>query len=224
MFARIAPSYDKLNRIMTFGQDHKWRDEAAQALALSSDAIILDLGSGTGDMISEILRHYPEATVVGIDFTTEMIQIGRSRKELDGVLWIIADVQSLPFAQSTFDGAISAFLMRNLVEVTPTIAEQYRVLREGGRLVCLETTPPQRNPLYHLTSFYLNRVIPLLGAIFSRDMEAYTYLSISTANFITPENLAMKLISIGFHQVSFVTRMFGMIATHIATKPKPFKH
>ena len=224
MFARIAPSYDKLNRIMTFGQDLKWRNEAAQALALSSDAMILDLGSGTGDMIFEILRHYTEATVVGADFTSEMVQIGRNRKELNGVSWIIADVQSLPFAQSTFDGTISAFLMRNLDEVTPTIAEQYRVLREGGRLVCLETAPPQRNPLYHLKSFYLKRVIPLLGAIFSQDMEAYTYLSISTANFIKPEKLVKKITSVGFRQVSFVPWMSGMIAIHIATKPKPSGH
>jgi demethylmenaquinone methyltransferase/2-methoxy-6-polyprenyl-1,4-benzoquinol methylase len=220
MFARIAPSYDKLNRIMTFGQDLKWRKEAAQALALSPDAAILDLGSGTGDMLFEILQHYPEATVVGTDFTTAMVQIGRNRKELDGVSWIIADAQSLPFAQSTFDGTISAFLMRNLDEITPTILEQYRVLREEGRLVCLETSPPQRNPLHHITSFYLNNIIPLLGAIFSRDMEAYTYLSVSTANFITPENLANKLTSIGFRQVHFVMRMFGMIAIHIAKKSK----
>jgi demethylmenaquinone methyltransferase/2-methoxy-6-polyprenyl-1,4-benzoquinol methylase len=206
---------------MTFGQDQKWRNEAAQALALHSDAIILDLGSGTGDMIFEILQNYPEATVVGTDFTIEMVQIGRNREELDGVSWIIADVQSLPFAQSTFDGTTSAFLMRNLDKITPTIAEQYRVLHEDGRLVCLETTPPKRNPLYHLTSFYLNRVIPLLGAIFSRDKEAYTYLSVSTANFIPPEKVSERFSAIGFSQVSFVPRMFGMIAIHTAKKPRP---
>jgi demethylmenaquinone methyltransferase/2-methoxy-6-polyprenyl-1,4-benzoquinol methylase len=179
------------------------------------------LGSGTGDMIHEILRIYPDSKVVGIDFTAEMIQIGRTRKELDSVWWIIADVQSLPFPPSTFDGTSSAFLMRNLHDVIPALKEQYRILRDEGQLVCLETTPPQRNLLYAFVRFYLNRFIPLLGGLISRDMDAYTYLANSTAHFLTPESLAEKLTLIGFRHVKFSRRMFGVIAIHTAEKSKP---
>ncbi|OGO19296.1 MAG: hypothetical protein A2Z14_03640, partial [Chloroflexi bacterium RBG_16_48_8] len=171
MFARIAPSYDKLNRIMTFRQDLKWRKEAAQALALSPESTLLDLGSGTGGMLVEVLQNYPESTIVGVDFTPEMIRFGRSRKDLKGVLWVIADVHNLPFPPAVFHGTISAFLMRNLPEVGATFQEQYRVLCNGGRLVCLETAPPPRNALHVLTNLYLTRVIPLLGGLISRDVE-----------------------------------------------------
>jgi demethylmenaquinone methyltransferase/2-methoxy-6-polyprenyl-1,4-benzoquinol methylase len=220
MFMRIAPSYDRLNRIMTFGQDRKWRNEAARALAVTSGAIILDLGSGTGDMIFEILRNYPKVTVVGIDFTSEMVQIGLSRMKSNRASWIIADVQSLPFPRSTFDGTISAFLMRNLTSVGPALKEQYRVLRDGGRLVCLDTSPPPRNLLYFLTYFYLNRVIPFMGGLISHDMDAYSYLAISTANFLTPDELAEEIRTNGFCDVRFVRRMFGTIAIHIAEKAR----
>jgi demethylmenaquinone methyltransferase/2-methoxy-6-polyprenyl-1,4-benzoquinol methylase len=218
MFARIARSYDRLNRIMTLGQDIKWRKEAVQMLSLSTDAIVLDLGSGSGDMLLEVLQQYPKSTVVGVDITPEMVQIGRTREGLKGAQWVIANVQALPFASSTFDGTISAFLMRNLADVDSTFKEQYRVLRDPGKLVCLETSPPQKNPLHFFINFYLTKFIPNLGRIFARDKDAYTYLASSTVNFISPKHLVQKLVSTGFVDVRFVQRMFGVIAIHTARK------
>jgi demethylmenaquinone methyltransferase/2-methoxy-6-polyprenyl-1,4-benzoquinol methylase len=218
MFARIVRSYDKLNRMMTFGQDIKWRKEAAQILSLSSDAVVLDLGSGTGDMLLEVLRQFPKSTVIGVDITPEMVQIGRKREGLETVLWVIANVQALPFAPSTFNGTISAFLMRNVAEVHPVFEEQHRVLCDQGRLVCLETSPPRRNPLHFLINLYLTKFIPILGGIIARDADAYAYLASSTVNFFTPEELSEKLASIGFVEVNFIQRMFGVIAIHSARK------
>jgi demethylmenaquinone methyltransferase/2-methoxy-6-polyprenyl-1,4-benzoquinol methylase len=219
MFARIAQSYDMLNRIMTFGQDMKWRREAVQALAVHPGGRILDLGSGTGDILFEALQTYPQSTVVGVDITPEMVQIGRRRKELDKALWVIADVQNLPFAPSTFHGTISAFLLRNLSEVSPILKEQLRVLCDGGKLVCLETTPAPKSPLSFITRLYLKRMIPILGSLIAQDMDAYTYLANSTTNFIPAEILVEKLTFVGFLEVNFTRRMFGMIAIHIAKKP-----
>jgi demethylmenaquinone methyltransferase/2-methoxy-6-polyprenyl-1,4-benzoquinol methylase len=218
MFARIAPSYDRLNRIMTFGQDMKWRKEAAQMLSLSTDAVVLDLGSGSGDMLLEVLQQYPKSTVIGMDITPEMVQISRNREGLKSALWVIANVQSLPFASSTFDGTISAFLMRNLEDVGPAFEEQYRILRDAGRLVCLETSPPKRNPLHFLVGLYLTKFIPILGGIFARNKDAYAYLASSTVSFLSPEHLVGKLVSTGFAEVRFIQRMFGVIAIHTARK------
>ena len=218
MFARIAQSYNMLNRIMTFGQDMKWRKEAVQALDVPPDGRILDLGSGTGDVLYEALQTYPQSTAVGVDITLEMVQIGRRRKELDRALWVIADVQNLPFAPSIFNGTISAFLIRNVSEVCPTLKEQLRVLCDGGKLVCLETTPASKSPLSFFTSLYLKRIIPILGRLIAQDMDAYTYLADSTTDFIPAERLVEKLISIGFLEVNFIRRMFGMVAIHTAKK------
>ncbi len=196
----------------------KWRKEAIQALELPIGATVLDLGSGTGDMLFEILQHYPSSTVVGVDFTPEMVQIGRRRKGLERVLWVIADVQNLPFPHSTFNGTSSAFLMRNLFDVNPAFKEQNRVLCDEGRLVCLETTPPPKKPLNLLKHFYLKLVIPIWGGLISKDLDAYAYLADSTIKFLTPEKLAERIISSGFCEVRFIRRMFGMVAIHIARK------
>jgi demethylmenaquinone methyltransferase/2-methoxy-6-polyprenyl-1,4-benzoquinol methylase len=218
MFGRIANSYDRLNRIMTFRQDPKWRKEAARKLGSNPKTFLLDLGSGTGDMLMELWKNSPESTIVGLDFTPEMIQIGKKRKGLKKIHWVIADALHLPFPASSFHGTISAFLMRNLSKVDPVVFEQHRVLCHDGRLVCLEATPPQRNPFYIFVKFYLTYIIPLLGRLISRDLEAYTYLSSSIAEFIDPHCFAQKIESAGFHDVQFARHMLGTIAIHEGTK------
>jgi len=218
MFARISRSYDKLNRIMTFGQYLKWRKEAVRRLTLPPESIILDLGSGTGDLLAQVLRNYPKSTIVGVDFTPEMIQLARNRSDLQRVLWVIADVHDLPFRPSIFNGTISAFLMRNLPKVGPAFQEQYRVLRDSGRLVCLETSPLPKKAWYFLPYLYITQIIPLLGRLISRDEEAYSYLSHSMIGFVKPEELSKELITIGFSEVEFIQRMFHSIAIHTARK------
>lgn len=218
MFAQIATTYDKLNRMMTFRQDLKWREEAANSLDLNPKAIILDLGSGTGDMLLALIKTYPHSTVIGVDFTPEMIQLGRTRKELEKALWVIADANHLPFSHSSFNGTTSAFLMRNLPEVDPVFKEQHRILRDDGKMVCLETTPPKKKPINLFPKLFLNFVIPFLDRLVSRDLKAYSYLAISTSEFIEPEDLAQKLHSAGYCNIQFVQRMMGTIAIHKATK------
>ena len=218
MFGRIASSYDKLNRIMTFRQDLKWRKEAARKLGSNPEAIYLDLGAGTGDTLLEVRRNSPGSTVVGLDFTPEMIQLGRKRKDLRGALWVLADAHHLPFPPCSFQGTMSAFLMRNLPQVDPVFKEQHRVLCTDGRLICLEATPPQRSPLSYLVKLYMKYVIPFLGRLISRDSEAYTYLSISIAEFLDPDYLSQKIKAAGFRDVQFTRHMMGTIAIHQATK------
>lgn len=218
MFAQIALTYDKFNRMMTFRQDLKWRKEAADSLDLNPKATILDIGSGTGDMLLAVIKAYPESTVIGIDFTPEMIQLGCTRKDLEKALWVIADANHLPFSHSSFNGTISAFLMRNLPEVDPVLKEQHRILSEDGKMVCLETTPPKKKPLNLLPKLFLNFVIPFLDRLVLRDLKAYSYLAISTSEFIQPEDLAKKMDAAGYCNIQFVRRMIGAIAIHKATK------
>ncbi len=218
MFGRIAHRYDLLNRLMTVGQDVVWRKQAITELALLPNAIVADLGSGTGDIAFEIAQRYPDAFVIASDFTPEMVAVGRQRPGGDTVHWVIADAQYLPFAPTCLDGVVSGFLLRNVPDVDQTLAEQYRVLKPGGRVASLDTSPPQDNWLRPFLEFHLHTIIPLLGRLVAGDAEAYTYLPSSTEKFLTAETLAARFQQAGFKAVGFVRRMFGTVGIHWGSK------
>jgi demethylmenaquinone methyltransferase/2-methoxy-6-polyprenyl-1,4-benzoquinol methylase len=219
MFGRIAPRYDLLNRLMTFGLDRTWRVGLIRRLDLPAAPRVLDLGAGTGDLAFEALNQRPAARLVAVDFTPEMMRIGQRRAGAERVQWVVADAARLPFAPSAFDAAVSGFLLRNVPEVHGVLSEERRVLRPGGRVGSLDTTPPSRSWLRPLLTFHLHTVIPLLGRIFASDSEAYTYLPQSTERFVEAGALAARMVDAGFRDVSFARRMLGTIALHWGTRP-----
>jgi demethylmenaquinone methyltransferase/2-methoxy-6-polyprenyl-1,4-benzoquinol methylase len=219
MFARIAERYDLLNRLMTFGQDRVWRRIAVQRLRLESNSLVLDIGSGTGDLAFETLRQQPDAQVVAADFTPEMLHVGKSRSGEDKLQWVIADSRHLPFASDRFDGLVSGFLLRNVTNLPQALLEQVRVLKPGGRWVSLETTPPAANWLRPLLRLHLRWVIPALGRWVAGDPEAYRYLPNTTEAFLTADALSDSLRQAGLVQVAFQRRMLGTIAIHWGVLP-----
>lgn len=214
MFGRIAHRYDLLNRLMTFGQDIRWRKEAIRKLGLRPGAVVLDAGSGTGDIAFKIAKQYPDALVVASDFTAEMVLVGKDRRRGETVAWVIADAQDLPFDKETFNGVISGFLLRNVPDVNQALTEQYRVLVSGGWAASLDTSPPPKNILRPFLQFHLHYIIPFLGRLIAGDSEAYTYLPDSTENFLTAEDLGGRFEQAGFGGVGFVRRMFKTIGIH----------
>jgi demethylmenaquinone methyltransferase/2-methoxy-6-polyprenyl-1,4-benzoquinol methylase len=214
MFARIAGRYDLLNRLMTFGRDRAWRREVVQRLQPRAGTRVLDAGSGTGDLALEILRRQPGTSVTAADLTIEMVKIGRTRPGGAQVHWVVADAQHLPFRARSFDGVVSGYLLRNVPDVTQTLAEQERVSAPGARFVALDTTPPRRNLIYPFMKFYLRRVIPALGTLITGDSAAYRYLPETTEHFLSAEALAEKISAAGFSEVHFRRRMFGSMAIH----------
>jgi demethylmenaquinone methyltransferase/2-methoxy-6-polyprenyl-1,4-benzoquinol methylase len=218
MFGRIAPHYDLLNRIMTLGQDVRWRKEAVYRLEITEKAFLLDVGSGTGDIAREIIHQYPGACVVACDFTQEMVVIGKSRSSNGRIDWVIADAMNLPFQKDSFNGVISGFLLRNVADITQTISEQYRVLRVNGKMVVLDTTPPKAGFLHPFIEFHLHYIIPLLGRMIAGDADAYKYLPDSTENFLDGEALANRMTEAGYKKVAFVRRMVDTMAIHWGEK------
>jgi demethylmenaquinone methyltransferase/2-methoxy-6-polyprenyl-1,4-benzoquinol methylase len=219
MFDRIAPRYDLMNRLMTFGQDLRWRRHAVRALQLPPLGRVLDLGAGTGDLAREVLRQQPGAHIVAADFSRRMIAIGRRRPSGGEIAWVVSDAHHLPFAPAAFDGVVSGFLLRNVHDLPRALDEQRRVLKAGGRLVALDTSPIPPGPLRPLLRFHLHRVIPWVGRLVTGEGEAYNYLPQSTDSFHPPPVLAEKILAAGFHRVSFTLHMFRTVALHTAIGP-----
>ena len=223
MFSEIAPRYDLMNRLMTFGQDVRWRSLVIRRAEIPHGGRLLDLGSGTGDLALEALNQYPECAPLAADFTLEMMQAGRSRRSGQRAgsqfpEWCAADAARLPFMDESFDAVVSGFLMRNLPEVLVSLSEQHRVLVPGGRIVILDTTPPPRQIFAPLVRFHMFRVIPTLGEIITGSSAAYTYLPESTDRFLEPECLAQRIFEAGFWEVAFQRLMFGTVAIHWGVK------
>lgn len=218
MFNRIAPRYDLMNRLMTGGQDLRWRWDVIRRARLGPHARLLDLGAGTGDLAREALRQHPDCTALAADFTLGMMRAGQKRPPpLPD--WSAADALALPFDGGQFDAVVSGYLLRNVSNLPLALREQLRVLKPGGWLVSLDTTRPGKNLLTPFITFYLRAVIPLLGWLVTGQRDAYTYLPSSTENFLRAEELAAYLTDAGFKEVGFQRRMFGTMAIHWGRKP-----
>lgn len=218
MFEHIARRYDLMNRLMTFGQDLRWRREVIKQAQLRDGGRLLDLGAGTGDLSYAALHHQPGCQVIAADFTLQMMRVGRRRPHSGSIAWIAADALNLPFPDRVFDAVVSGFLLRNVVDLPRTLCEQYRVLKPGGRIVALDTTRPDPGWMAPLINFHLHSIIPFLGRMIAGSRQAYTYLPASTASFLSAQELADQFQRAGFSDVGFRRRMFGTIAIHWGLK------
>ncbi|MEZ4591287.1 MAG: ubiquinone/menaquinone biosynthesis methyltransferase [Chloroflexota bacterium] len=219
MFARIAGRYDLMNRLMTGGQDIKWRRYVIQQANLPKNGRLLDIATGTGDIALEGLRQTPGLQAVGGDFTVEMMQAGKHLPERLPIQWVGSDTLALPFPDNYFDAVTSGFLMRNVIDVPGAFAEQMRVTKPGGRVVVLESSPPKDNWLRPFIRIHLNTIIPLLGKLITGESDAYRYLPDSTQQFKDPETLAEIMRQTGFENVAYKLFMFGTVAIHSGQKP-----
>jgi demethylmenaquinone methyltransferase/2-methoxy-6-polyprenyl-1,4-benzoquinol methylase len=218
MFARIAGRYDLMNRLMTLGQDLKWRRYVIEQAALPHNGRLLDIATGTGDIAYEGLQQVPGLQAVGGDFTVEMMRQGQQLPARSAVQWVGADTLALPFPDDTFHAVTSGFLMRNVIDAPGALREQLRVTRPGGRVVILESSPPKPNLLRPFIRIHLNYVIPTLGRLVTGNADAYEYLPDSTQGFLNPVVLAETMRAAGYVGVRFKLFMFGAIAVHVGEK------
>ncbi len=218
MFDSIAGQYDLMNRVMTLGQDQRWRRFVVAKAGEAQQGRVLDLATGTGDIAALYKASYPEATVVGGDFAQNMLAEARKRfVDLD-ISWQACDANFLPFASDLFEAVTFGYLLRNVDHVPTVLSEVHRVLKKGGRIVCLDTTPPRKNIFYPFIRAYLRWGIPLLGRLIASDEAAYAYLTGSTMDFYQAEDLAAAFRQAGFEKVGFKKFMMGTIAVHWGEK------
>ncbi len=222
MFERVAPRYDLMNRLMTGGQDVRWRRQVIQRAGLKNSARLLDLGAGTGDLSREALRQSPGCRLFAADFSLGMMQAGQKQSAVD-LRWSAADALNLPFPDQTFDAVVSGFLLRNVVDLPRALREQFRILKPGGRMVALDTTRPQPSPLSPFMRFHMRRVIPFLGNLLTGQRDAYVYLPSSSEQFLSAEDLLEQVQAAGFQRAGFQRLMFGAVALHWGRK-EDFDH
>jgi ubiquinone/menaquinone biosynthesis methyltransferase len=202
MFDRIAGRYDRANHIMSAGVDVLWRRKAVRTLlaGLGDAPCALDLGAGTLDGAVEILRQRPGARVCAVDFARNMLAAGRRKPAAARVAAQVADAHALPYQDAVFDGAFSAFCVRNLADLALAMRGLRRVVRSGGRVVILEFfRPERRRPFWD--GFYNAHVLPLLGRAVTGDAAAYRYLPGSMARFLHREEFEALLRAAGFARV-----------------------
>lgn len=217
MFGRIVSRYDLMNRIMTGGQDKRWRKMVIQRACLPAEGRLLDIATGTGDLASEALAQHPRLRqVVGGDFTLPMLQAAQQRGER--AQWCGADTLCLPFADDRFDAVVSGFLMRNVTDVAGALAEQRRVCKSGGRVVVLDVPRPPDNLWGRLFRFYFHRIVPVIGGLVSGEWDAYAYLPASADAFLRPAELQAEMEKVGLRDVQYSLWMFNTVALHVGVK------
>jgi demethylmenaquinone methyltransferase/2-methoxy-6-polyprenyl-1,4-benzoquinol methylase len=219
MFTAIAPTYDRLNRIISLGLDQRWRRDAVGRLGWerAPEGMYLDLCAGTLDFGAMLARqHGFRGRIIGADFVQRMLHLGRSKSSR--LAPVAADALALPFPDQTFDGAMVGWGARNLVDLDGGLREAARVLKPGARLVILEMTLPPNPGLRRLFLFYFDRVLPWIGRTISKHTSAYTWLPESTRTFPAPAELARRMERAGFADVGYRLKVGGVTAVHVGTK------
>ncbi len=209
MFDAIAPRYDRMNRLLTFGLDIRWRRRTVAALGLGHGSRVLDVACGTGDLCNELSN--AELCPVGIDFSEGMLRAASTSAPL-----VLADAQVLPIKDAAFDGAVCGFALRNLDNLQAFFAELNRCIRPDGRIALLEVAIPTNALLRKGHSFYFGQVVPKIGALLS-DKAAYRYLPASVAYLPKPAELEEMLGSADFEVITR-TLLTGGVAQLVTAK------
>ena len=223
MFDRIAPAYDILNHILSFGCDFIWRWKLSDCFDKESKLRVLDLATGTGDTLISLLHKNPNITkAVGLDISENMLALCRKKikkhKFNNRIRLVQADATFSPFTDETFDVVTMSFGIRNTADPFQTLTEIYRLLRPGGTALILEFSMPTNKILKSCHRLYLHSFVPLIGHLLSGDIHAYRYLSISIENFAIIE-VPDLLLKAGFLDVKTTPLTFGVACIYQCSKP-----
>lgn len=220
MFDRISGVYDVMNAVISGFQEPRWRARAVALTGVRDGGSAIDVASGTGKVAASLKRRVgPSGRVLGVDLSARMIERARAaHRTVPGLEFTVGDAMHLPAPDATFDAATIAFGMRNLPDYERGFAEMRRVVRPGGRVVCLEIARPD-HALARLSRAWFERAVPILGRLAGQG-EAYAYLVESVRNYPSPDRIAEVMRSAGLEGVTWVPMTLGMVTVHVGSRPR----
>ncbi len=223
MFDRIAHRYDLLNRLLSFGQDVIWRKRVAKHLPDRREMHLLDVATGTGDLLITLFEQNPNIqSGVGIDMAEKMLEFGRPKLQKRGVAerfsLLTGNAMDIPFAENTFDATTISFGIRNVADVLTGLTEMRRVLKNGGRAIVLEFSLPKNKLMRRLYLFYFRHILPRLGGLISGDSFAYRYLNETVETFPYGEDFCDLMRAAGFKNVQLTPLTFGIATIYQGDK------
>jgi demethylmenaquinone methyltransferase/2-methoxy-6-polyprenyl-1,4-benzoquinol methylase len=221
MFGAIAPTYDLLNHVLSFGIDFHWRRRAADALRVQGGAVLLDIATGTGDTLKQLVRLAPRQ-LVGIDIAQPMLNLCarkvHQQMESGMIELYCVPAEEIPFPDATFEGATITFGVRNFDDKLACLREIARVLRPGARLAIAELSTPRRALFAKFYRFYFHNVLPILGGLLARNMQAYRYLPSSVDRFPDPATFSAMMEEAGFDDVYARPMTFGVCMLYVGKR------
>jgi demethylmenaquinone methyltransferase/2-methoxy-6-polyprenyl-1,4-benzoquinol methylase len=223
MFDRIAHRYDLLNQLLSFGQDVIWRRKESRHLKDIPDQVVLDLATGTADLLIAVCQKNSQVkSGVGIDLAEKMLDIGKRKiaeKNLDSQLKLeLGDAVNIPFSDNSFDAVMIAFGIRNVEDIHTGLLEMNRVLKAGGRVLILEFSLPQNRIIRSVYLFYFRRILPRIGALISGDKYAYGYLNETVEAFPYGKDFEDLMSSAGFTKIKSTPLTFGIATIYQGDK------
>jgi len=218
MFATIAPRYDLITRLLSFGGDQRWKRRLIDLAGLTPGQRVLDLACGTGDLA--LAAAAKGASVAGLDLTIAMIELAH-RRDMEGrVSWMVGDMHALPVGSATFDVVTTGYGLRNVPDLTVALSEIHRVLRPGGLVCSLDFDRPESAPLRAVYLTYLDAVGATMGWALHRDPDTYRYIPASIRRYPGARGVVRLMEAAGFREVRHIPVLGGLMAIHVGKRPR----
>ncbi|MDR2491885.1 MAG: demethylmenaquinone methyltransferase [Coriobacteriales bacterium] len=223
VFEGISDRYDLMNDLESFGLHRLWKRELVRRASRGVPSDVLDIACGTGDIALALARALTGSRIVGLDFSANMLQVAQARMRGGAahgrLTFVEGNASAIPFGDGSFDVATMSFGLRNMADYAQVLAEAYRVLRPGGKLLCLEASYPTAPVVRPVFRVYFKHLLPLLGGIVTKRTKEYRWLNDSTEAFVSKPQLAALFEAAGFSHVSYRSFLLGAAALHQGRKP-----
>ena len=218
VFSNVAKNYDKMNDFMSLGAHRLWKSELIEFLNVQKKDKIIDVGSGTGDLINLILKKNLSETLYSVDLNDDMLNNGKKKFKDQNIKFIKANAEKLPFSDNSFDKYIISFCLRNVTNIHNALSESFRILRPGGLFYCLEFSKPEAALINKIYNSYKKNIIPWIGHKIADNRDAYRYLEESISLFPNQNELLYHLKKIGFYKTRYINMFNGIVAIHTGFK------
>ncbi len=214
VFTNVANNYNLMNDLMSFGAHRLWKKELIDMINIQKNEKIIDIGSGTGDLINLILKKKMQNVIYSVDLNDAMLDYGKKRFKNKKIKFVKANAENLPFENNSFDKYIISFCLRNITDIKAALKESMRILKPGGVFYCLEFSSPKKGLINSSYKIYKNKIIPWIGKIVAKDELAYRYLEESIDQFPDQKKLISNLNYIGYHETKYINMFNGIVCIH----------